>query len=65
MTTLTEQFKRKLPKLELGKKVEVEIGCGYKLQKGFIGIDMRNCGQDIVWDVRDGIPLPELYEPIG
>lgn len=59
MTTLINELKNKLPKLELKGKVNLEIGCGYKLQKGFIGIDMRNCGQDIVWDVRKGIPLPD------
>jgi predicted SAM-dependent methyltransferase len=50
---------RKLPILKLPKTVRVDIGCGDKKQEGYIGIDIVDCGQDIVWDVRDGIPLPD------
>lgn len=34
----------------------LNLGCG--TQKNGIGIDMLDFGQDIVWDLRKGIPLP-------
>lgn len=49
---------RKLPKIDK-KELKLEIGCGYKLTPGFVGIDKRDCGQEIVWDVTEGIPLPD------
>ena len=48
---------RKLPTLK--GNIKLDIGCGNKTEKGFIGIDRRDCGQEIVWDVREGIPLPD------
>jgi SAM-dependent methyltransferase len=52
---------RKLPKIEedLTKEVKLNIGCGFRKEEGFIGIDRRDCGQEIIWDVRDGIPFPD------
>jgi len=41
------------------KGFEIELlnlGCGN--QKNGVGIDMLDFGQDIVWDLRNGIPLP-------
>jgi predicted SAM-dependent methyltransferase len=49
---------RRLPKI-VGKEIKLNVGCGKKNEKGFIGIDIRDCGQEIVWDVREGIPLPD------
>jgi len=48
---------KKLPQLK--GKINLDIGCGEKKQPGYIGVDVRDCGQEIVWDVRDGIPLPD------
>jgi len=48
----------KLPKIK-DKHLKIEIGCGNTKQPGFIGIDVRDCGQEIIWDVRGGIPLPD------
>ncbi len=40
-----------------GFEIEVlNLGCGK--QKNGVGIDMLDEGQDIVWDLRNGIPLP-------
>ncbi len=50
-------MKRKLPIIK--GKIKLDIGCGDKKHEGFTGIDIRDCGQAIVWDVRDGIPLPD------
>ena len=46
-------------KKKLFKKTKLNIGCGYLLEKDSIGIDIKDCGQDIVWDVRGGIPFPD------
>lgn len=37
----------------------VDIGCHKSKKPGYIGIDMRDCGQEILWDVTHGIPLPD------
>lgn len=47
---------RKVPQL---KKINLDIGCGEKVSKGFIGMDVRDCGQDVIWDARQGIPFPD------
>lgn len=36
---------------------KIDLGCGRFKRDGFIGIDKRDYGQEIVWDVRGGIPL--------
>lgn len=41
-----------IPEIEL-----LDLGCG-KTNKG-LGIDIQDYGQQIVWDLRDGIPLPD------
>ena len=46
----------KIPQIKVKK---LEIGCGNKLTKGFTGIDRRDCGQEIIWDVRNGLPFPD------
>jgi len=51
---------------------KLEIGCGKnppkkegkaqvyinKRHKGYIGLDIEDYGQEIIWDVENGIPLP-------
>ena len=51
--------KRRLPTIKLRGKIKLDIGCGAGKQKGFIGLDRRDCGQEILWDVREGIPFPD------
>ena len=50
---------KKLPRIDLRKEVRLDIGCGEHPQKEHIGIDVRNCGQEIIWDIRHGIPFPD------
>lgn len=38
---------------------KIDIGCGHKCRPGFIGIDIRDKGQDLLWDVRQGLPFPD------
>lgn len=37
----------------------IDIGSGAKTRLGFIGIDIRDMGQDLVWDARQGLPFPD------
>jgi predicted SAM-dependent methyltransferase len=41
------------------KKLKVNLGCGFLVEKDSIGIDKRDCGQEIVWDIRDGLPFED------
>lgn len=52
------------PQIRLDKldDLRVDIGCGAKKMKkhqGLIGVDVVDLGQEIVWDVDRGIPLPD------
>lgn len=38
---------------------KIDLGCGDKCRAGFVGIDIRDKGQDILWDIRQGMPLPD------
>jgi hypothetical protein len=37
----------------------LDIGCKDKKKQGYIGIDILNFGQEIVWDIRYGIPFAD------
>lgn len=39
--------------------VKLDIGCGPNKKEGFIGIDQIDFGQDLVHDIRNGIPYKE------
>jgi len=41
------------------KVTNLNIGCGKLVLKGFTGVDIIDNGQDMVWDVRDGLPFPD------
>lgn len=38
---------------------KIDLGCGTKCMAGFTGIDIQDNGQDLVWDIRDGLPFPD------
>jgi len=38
--------------------IAVNLGCGPKSLNGYIGLDIVAHGQEIVWDILNGIPLP-------
>lgn len=52
-------MKRRLILIDYSKPVRIDLGCGEKKKEGFIGLDARDCGQEIVWDVRGGLPFPD------
>jgi len=44
---------------EYKKPIRLHLGCGDQHMDGFINIDLRDCGQDMVWDLTKGIPFPD------
>ena len=38
---------------------KLELGCGEKRNPECIGLDMVDFGQEIVWNIDNGIPLPD------
>ena len=39
--------------------LKVGLGCGQNCRPGYIGADFHDYGQGIVWNLEEGIPLPE------
>ena len=51
---------KKIPKLTY--PIKLDIGCGfyqYKKTQGYIGIDIKDFGQEIIWDITNGLPFPD------
>ena len=48
-----------LRKIQYNNSVPIylDIGCKDKKKQGYIGIDILNFGQEIVWDVTQGLPF--------
>jgi len=49
---------RRLPILEK-PPYKIDCGCADRKEEGHIGIDADEWGQEIRWDIRDGIPFPD------
>lgn len=47
---------RKLPQLNL--PVKLDLGCGQNKLSDHTGMDFQDYGQEILWDINHGIPLP-------
>lgn len=47
---------RKLPDIKVKK---LDVGCADQKKDGFTGIDNVDYGQEVLWDIRDGIPFPD------
>ena len=39
--------------------LKIDIGCSDKCKNGYVGIDIEDRGQQVVWDVRQGLPFPD------
>lgn len=48
---------KRFPKYK--EPIKLNIGSGNKPEKGFINIDNRDLGDNMVWDVRGGLPFPD------
>jgi len=51
-------LKRKI-NLKTDKSYRLDIGCKNSKKEGCIGIDRIDFGQEIIWDVTQGIPFPD------
>ena len=49
----------RIPKIDFSKPINCDVGCANQKKEGYVGIDIDEHGQDILWDLRDGIPLPD------
>lgn len=38
---------------------KLDIGCGKRKAEGYAGLDATDYGQEIVWDLCQGIPIPD------
>lgn len=60
-----QRFNRKLVNIDIPHgKIRLELGCGpehlwYKAGKINLRLDIMDYGQDIIWDVEEGIPLAD------
>lgn len=41
------------------KDLKVILGCGNTKINGWVGLDIGDYGQEILWDLRDGLPFPD------
>lgn len=52
---------RRLPQLKF--PVKLDIGCGenskFDKDNNYVGMDVYDCGQAILWDAREGLPFPD------
>ena len=39
--------------------MKLDLGCGEYLKDGYRGMDWNEYGQDIKWNIKNGIPLPD------
>lgn len=46
-------------KIDKTKDLKLNLGCGKKCVDEYIGIDIQDNGQEIVWDITKGIPLAD------
>lgn len=41
------------------ENIKLDLGCGPHKKERHIGLDIDDCGQEIIWDLEKGIPLPD------
>lgn len=39
--------------------IKLNVGCGNNPEAGYINIDNRDVGNNMIWDVRHGLPFPD------
>lgn len=55
---LVSSMQRKLS-IKNRNNIRVDIGCGRNYGSDVIGMDSQDFGQEIVWDVREGLPFED------
>lgn len=46
-------------RIKYSHPLKLDIGCGKHKKEGYTGIDILDRGQEILWDIRGGIPVPD------
>lgn len=57
-----KRIDKKLPIIDYSKTVKIDIGCGdvqVRKDAGFLGLDIYDFGQEIIWDIEEGLPFPD------
>ena len=49
----------KFPILKLKYPIKLDCGCANQKKQGYIGIDSVDYEQEIIWDLKKGIPFPD------
>jgi len=49
----------KIPKYNPKKKLMLNLGSGANTLPDYINIDIRDVGNEMVWDIRKGLPFPD------
>jgi len=44
---------------QLKEGIKLNLGCGIAKMDGFVNLDKVDVGQEILWDLEEGIPLPD------
>jgi predicted SAM-dependent methyltransferase len=48
---------KETPRKKLGHGLKIDIGCGRAKDRDKIGLDIDDYGQEIIWDIKDGMPF--------
>jgi len=48
-----------LRKINCRNITKIDIGCKNIKRKDYVGIDIKDFGQEIIWDVTQGLPFPD------
>jgi predicted SAM-dependent methyltransferase len=46
-------------KINCNNVTKIDIGCKTNKKDGCVGIDIKDFGQEVVWDVTQGLPFPD------
>lgn len=52
-----DSYKNRVPMLQF--PIRLDLGAGQYPQPGFIRLDFDPTGTDIIWDITNGLPLPD------
>lgn len=53
-----QRIDTKIPIIE-NFPIKLELGSGENKKDGFVGLDIDDYGQKIIWDLEKGLPLPD------
>jgi len=58
MNNRIERIERKSPIIK-DWPIKLNLGCGKSIRKGYIGLDIKDFGQELVWDMEENLPFPD------